>query len=172
MRCFFAVEPSAQTKLAIEHWRQKYLPPFTAPVSAANFHLTLAFLGEISAAQFESLSQLILNNHSAQLTSFNLTLNTQGYWPKPKAFWLGCDNVPAQLLALVKITEQAARSAHLNFVERNYIPHLTLARKCKTEPPLALLPPNFTTQISEFGLYESVSTANGVRYFKRLSWPL
>ncbi len=170
MRYFLAIEPDAQTKLKIEHWRDKYLPPFSAPVPAGNFHITLTFLGQVTENQLERLSEKISQQKLPR--QFELTLNTQGYFAKPKAFWLGSEQIPDALIKLTGITGQAARFAKINIQERRYIPHLTLARKCKTEPPQALLAPEFTTKITEMGLYESISTQNGVRYPKRFSWKL
>jgi 2'-5' RNA ligase len=55
MRAFLGLSPDVKTKLAIELWRNKAFPCFYAPVPAANFHITLAFLGQISPKQLDAL---------------------------------------------------------------------------------------------------------------------
>ena len=55
MRAFFGLSPDPVTKLAIQEWRDKTLPQFNAPVPTANFHVTLAFLGQINPRQLDAL---------------------------------------------------------------------------------------------------------------------
>ncbi|MER2491570.1 RNA 2',3'-cyclic phosphodiesterase [Catenovulum sediminis] len=170
MRYFLAIEPDSRCKLAIETWRDKSLPAFNSPVPVCNFHITLAFYGRITEAQLEQICQFM--DQQTEVKTFDLRLDMQGYWSKPKAFWIGCKTVPDELLSLAKIGRKAARVANIPLQNQTYIPHLTLARKCAVEPPCALIEPDFEVKIKEFSLYESVSTESGVRYFKRFSWPL
>ena len=88
MRAFFGLSPDIKTKLAIEGWRNKVFPHFDAPVPAANFHVTLAFLGKISPKQLDALCESV--NQIDQIHAFDVSLNQIGYWSKPKALWLGC----------------------------------------------------------------------------------
>ena len=170
MRAFFAIEPPAQIKLAIDSWRERALPNFVKAVPPANFHITLAFLGQVSDVQLESLIQ-----QSEALTStpgFGLSLDHLGYWPKPKALWLGCQQIAKQHVQLAdQLTKIGLRSA-IEIQKREYIPHLTLVRKCAENPPTALIEPAFCFNVDEFHLFESISTANGVIYKRRLTWKL
>lgn len=170
MRYFFAIEPNAQAKLNIQDWRERYLPPFNHPVPVGNFHITTTFLGQVEPDKLEIICNYIDNQPLP--APFSLTLNQPGYWSKPKVYWLGCQQVPDGLLKLVKLTEQAGNIAKLNLPKRPYIAHLTWARKCAVEPAAALVAPEFTTPITELGLYESVSAKSGVQYIKRFSWKL
>jgi 2'-5' RNA ligase len=170
MRAFVGLEPDATTKLAIENWRNKVLPPFNQLVPAANYHITLAFLGHINLDQQDRLEQhmQLIDN----ITEFKVHLDILGYWPKPKALWLGCSQ-PAKLhLDLVKILSSAAHSANIVMQKRDYQAHLTLVRKCTHNPPAPLLAPDFTWLAEAFHLYESVSTANGVSYVIKKTWRL
>lgn len=170
MRYFFAIEPNAQTKLNLDHWRSQYLPAFDNPVPVGNFHITTAFLGQVEQDKLEVICEHIDKQHLP--APFSLTLDQQGYWSKPKVYWLGSQHVPEGLLDLVKLTEKAGKIAKINLPKRPYIAHLTLARKCAFEPASALLAPEFTTPITELGLYESISGKSGVKYLKRFSWTL
>lgn len=170
MRAFVGLEPDATTKLAIENWRNKVLPPFNQLVPAANYHITLAFLGQINLDQQDRLEQhmQLIDN----ITEFKVHLDILGYWPKPKALWLGCSQ-PAKLhLDLVKILSCAAHSANIVMQKRDYQAHLTLVRKCTHNPPAPLLAPDFAWRAGAFHLYESVSTANRVSYVIKKTWRL
>lgn len=49
-RLFFAIDLPAEIREQIIHWRATHFPPEAGrPVAADNLHLTLAFLGEVSA---------------------------------------------------------------------------------------------------------------------------
>ncbi len=170
MRAFLGLSPDSNTKLAIEAWREKALPGFNHPVPAANFHVTLCFLGELNDKQYEVMAQGI--EQISDIKAFSVHLNTLGYWPKPKAFWLGCDAPEPSHLNLVKRLTSIARQSKISIPKQAYKAHLTLARKCVENPPAALIAPDFLWQAKAFHLFESVSTRQGVRYQIRESWPL
>jgi 2'-5' RNA ligase len=170
MRAFLGLEPSPQTKLAIQAWRNKALPTFEHPVAAANFHITLAFLGQISTQQQDKLEELI--NNLADISAFNVELDIVGYWPKPKALWLGCNNTTKQHQQLVNKLNTCAQQAGISLQKRPYQAHLTLVRKCTANPPAPLLPPNFGWQSQTFHLFESVSSPYGIVYPIRNTWKL
>ena len=49
-RLFFAIELPTPLQRQIVRWRADHFPPEAGrPVAAANLHLTLAFLGDVSA---------------------------------------------------------------------------------------------------------------------------
>ena len=49
-RLFFAIELPAGVREQLIHWRAAQFPPEAGrPVAADNLHLTLAFLGDVSA---------------------------------------------------------------------------------------------------------------------------
>lgn len=53
-RLFFAIDLPAEIREQIIHWRATHFPPDAGrPVAADNLHLTLAFLGEVSAEKRE-----------------------------------------------------------------------------------------------------------------------
>lgn len=170
MRAFFGLSPDAETKLAIEAWRNKAFPKFDAPVPATNFHVTLAFLGQISPKQLDALCEDV--EQISEIHIFDVTLNRVGYWSKPKALWVGCEETQNEHLQLSKRLHQIANSAGLQLPKQDYVAHLTLARKCSVNPPAPLIEPRFNWQNTEFHLYESVSGKKGVSYQIRKSWPL
>ncbi|MFT5674587.1 MAG: 2'-5' RNA ligase [Paraglaciecola sp.] len=170
MRAFFAIDPPAQIKLAIESWREKALPTFLKMVPPANFHITLAFLGQVNDVQLESLIQ---QSEVLTLTpGFPLSLDNLGYWPKPKALWLGSHQIAKQHIQLTDLLTKISLRSAVVMQKKEYIPHLTLVRKCAENPPAALIEPTFSFDVEEFHLFESVSTTNGVIYKRRKTWRL
>jgi RNA 2',3'-cyclic 3'-phosphodiesterase len=170
MRAFLGIEPDAKTKLAIETWRDKVFPPFKQVVPAANYHLTLAFLGQISVEQQAALEQHLQSMD--QLPQFKVELDLLGYWPKPKALWIGCSNPAESHLELVNNLIQVAHLTKIAMLKRAYQAHLTLVRKCHDNPPHPLFPPDFTWQANAFHLYESISRPQGVIYVIKKTWYL
>lgn len=170
MRAFLGLSLEPSTILAIEAWRNKALSQFNAPVPATNFHVTLAFLGQITPKQLDVLHSEIEN--MPEIPEFDVTLDQIGYWPKPKAFWLGCQKTAEQHIQLAKQLHKIANLAGLHMSKQEYVAHVTLARKCSENPPAPLLPPEFSWRAKEFHLYESVSSKHGVAYHIRQSWPL
>lgn len=161
MITFFALRPDATERQKIAEWRERSLPPFERPVSAANLHITLVYLGETADWQFEAL----LDQTSVYVPEpFTLRLNQVGYWPKPRVFWLGPTQTPDELGTLVSQTRQLAGSLRLQRDKRTYQPHLTLARKLAFPPPAPADSPDFELRFTEFVLMESCRSAAGANY--------
>jgi len=170
MRAFFGLSPNAEAKLAIQAWRNNAFPDLRAPVPAANFHVTLAFLGNVSVEQLNTINHLI--DEMPKVTAFDVSLNQLGHWSKPKALWLGCQQTANEHLLLAKQVHEIAIKAGLQIQQQDYVAHLTLARKCKVEPPASLVSANFQWHADQLHLFESKSTPQGVSYSIIESWPL
>lgn len=169
MRCFLGFEPDPQTKLAIQAWREKALGHFEKAVPTSNYHVTSVFLGQCQNSQLDRLCSLIdLEEYSA----FSLQFNLLGYWPKPKVLYLGCQQVPEQIHKLASSVSGIASRCQISLADRQYIPHITLVRNNKSNPPAPLFPPDISCHFDHLHLYESVSAKSGVQYPIRKSWPL
>lgn len=169
MRCFLGFEPSPQTKLAMQSWREKALGYFEKSVPAANFHVTAVFLGQCSDSQLDTLCNEI---ESYQYPSFSLNFDQLGYWAKPKILYLGCQQVPTSVIKSVNQLTTIAKRSQLNIVHRDYTPHVTIVRNNKSNPPAPLFEPDISCSFTHLHLYESVSANSGVQYLIRKSWPL
>jgi 2'-5' RNA ligase len=170
MRAFFGLSPNAETKLAIQAWRDQAFPDLHAPVPAANFHVTLAFLGNVSVEQLDTINHLI--DEMPKVTAFDVSLNQLGHWSKPKAFWLGCQQTAPQHIRLAKLIHEIANQSGLLLQQQDYVAHLTLARKCKVKPPAPVVPANFQWHVDQFHLFASKPSSQGVYYPIQQSWPL
>lgn len=175
MRAFVGLDIDTKSKLAIEHWRSNAMPvrllsgKNARQVPAANFHITLAFLDQITPQQQALLSQQL---SGLQLPVLTLRIATTGYFSKPKVLWIGPESVPASLAELVRQVKSAARSSGIALKQERYQPHITLTRKITAPPPSPLLPPNFELQFSQFHLFASISETKGVYYPIQQSWDL
>ena len=63
-------------------------------VPRANLHLTLHFIGNVYLEQMNCLQVAARAVHAP---AFDLTIDRQGYFNKPRVAWLGCSNPPAAL---------------------------------------------------------------------------
>lgn len=161
MRLFLGLPLQADIQAELDHWRSVSLPAFSRPVDAANFHLTLAFLGEVNNAQLRSVVDL---SEGVIASPFTFRLDELGYWPKQEICYLAPKDVPEPLIELAESTRQVARRSGLRTEKRRYRPHLTMARRCQSPPPAPLIEPAFDIPCTEFCLFESHRTRKGVRY--------
>lgn len=169
MRLFFGLDLAPQDKIRIAEWRQKMPPSINGEVPPANFHVTLAFLGQVTQAQLEPLST---GASKLDVKSFSLRFEHIGYFSKPKALWLGCDAIPEPLQELQRALSKIASAQQLNVEKRNYTPHITLFRKCAENPPAPLLSPDFELKFETFSLFSSENIGSGVFYRPLHSWSL
>ncbi len=90
-----------------------------------NFHLTLAFIGEVDR---HGLGEIASALGSIAAPRFDLRLKGCGFFGdrKPRALWVGADANP-QLAHLQSKVEVALKRAGLSLEKRKFSPHVTLA---------------------------------------------
>lgn len=169
-RLFFAIDVPEEIQQQLVDWRaQHFAADAGRPVAAANLHMTLAFLGEVSAQKQQALSALA---ERIQQPGFTLTLDDAGHWPRSRVVWLGSRSTPRGLLQLASmLRSQAARSGCAQ-IPQPFHPHITLYRQaCHS---VRLPPPGFRWQwqVNEFVLYESLFERGRTRYRPLARWPL
>jgi len=169
LRVFFALLPSPDAIVAIEAWRKLNWPMMQKVVPAANFHITIQFVGEIESSRLESLHSV---GDKLVASEFTVCFDQLGFWANPGIFWLGCSEVPELLSKLQEDTVNFAGEAGFRAKSRDFVPHLTLARRVQDLPPAPVVAADFKLSFSEIHLLESVAGANGVHYQSLLSWPL
>lgn len=80
-RLFFALSlPDALAQTLVQWRAQHFAPEAGRPVAAANMHMTLAFLGEVSEQKERALRLLA---DRIRQPAFQLHLNDAGQWPRP-----------------------------------------------------------------------------------------
>lgn len=134
-RLFFAIELPGDVQQQIVHWRAASFPGDAGrPVAAANLHLTLAFLGEVSADKQRALSAMA---GRIRQPGFTLTLDDAGQWLRSRVVWLGTRQPPRGVLQLANMLRaQAARSGCYQSPQP-FHPHITLLRatRCRFRRP-------------------------------------
>lgn len=160
-RLFFGLDatPLSQELIALQQaWG---LPARAIP--AANFHLTLLFLGQCDEQQYRALAAGADEIVAAPLA---VSLEESGWFPRAQVAWVGQATAPPPVLRLAQALHALAQSQGLCPAPLHLRPHISLYRKAKAAPPPLHRPPLWL-EASHFHLYESLSTPEGVQYLSR-----
>ncbi|ANB62250.1 RNA 2',3'-cyclic phosphodiesterase [Anoxybacteroides amylolyticum] len=139
---FLAVPITDEIKQKIANWCEKAAPrfPFRTWVHKDDYHLTLVFLGAVSAQQLQAVKEkmaAICNNYSP----FSITLKgigTFGVPSSPRILWQGIERTEL-LWSLRHDIYEACRTLGFSLDPRPFAPHMTLARKWQGEKPFAFM---------------------------------
>jgi 2'-5' RNA ligase len=164
-RLFFALWPDESTRTAlVQATRKAVRRSGGRPVPQANYHVTLAFLGNQPVERYDAIVAAAATLTPAlTLGPIQLELDRFGYWPRPRVFWLGPARCPEALAGLADALWTAMTPLGLARETRPYRPHVTLARKVAALPEVES-PTPLIWQASEFALIESVTDERGARY--------
>lgn len=169
-RLFFAIALPEEIQQQIVWWRAQQFPPEAGrPLAAANLHLTLAFLGDISAEKQRALEQLA---GRIRQPGFTLTLDDAGQWLRSRVVWLGARQPPRGLLQLADMLRAQASRSGCYQSPQPFHPHITLLRDASHA--VTIPPPGFrwSFPVQEFVLYESQFHQGRTRYTPLNSWAL
>lgn len=174
MRTFFGLELPADVAMQIADWRDRQFGAGAGrPVPPANFHITLAFVGEITPSYLERLYESVdAGVARAAFPGGQVLLDTTGYWAKPGVYWLGAENFPASLGQLATRLRQLATKAGGRRDRKPFLPHVTLFRNCTAAPVAPAEPPAFRAVYRHFTLFESRQGRAGVSYHPLQHWEL
>ncbi|HKV83510.1 MAG TPA: RNA 2',3'-cyclic phosphodiesterase [Ktedonobacterales bacterium] len=131
-RTFIAVELGQQARAALTVVTRELAAalPGVRFVDPASLHLTLAFLGELDGAQLDQAREATAAT-AAENEPFELALAGLGvFGPRraPRVIWAGVAGDTARLLALQRLLAAKLATRGFALEERQYSPHLTLAR--------------------------------------------
>lgn len=167
-RYFFGLGIPVNTSRQIASWRDAHLPSENKSVIVENFHITLLFLGMVDES---TIQKCIVDTDKIIGSTFSIVLNNVGFWAKPKVLFFASNKVDIALQTLVADLSKLALAHMIKLEQRPYIPHLTLCRKATTLPEMSAQP-KFELNFTDFCLYESKPTEQGVRYEVIHRWPL
>jgi 2'-5' RNA ligase len=153
-------------------------------VPVKNIHLTLKFLGDVSPADMDVLTQM-LRTEADSCPAFDLAVGGLGSFPSSKrarVLWVGVQ-APPELKTLQSGIESAVVRLGYESDPRRFSPHLTLGRvqdhiaasdqqrihKTLDESKIDLLG---TARVDSVHLYKSDLKPNGSVYTKLFSAPL
>jgi RNA 2',3'-cyclic 3'-phosphodiesterase len=138
------------------------------PVIAANFHMTLAFLGDIDPLRTAAIS-MALDALVSSLVPAQVRLDQAHCFPDARSTIFAAE-APADE-HLIRLQRRVLRV--LGEPEtRPFRPHITLARLKRAYVPAPSWPLALPFEASELCLYESVSSEWGVRYRVVRRWLL
>lgn len=160
-RLFFALWPgetlrtqiAVRTAAAIEHTPGRAMMP-------GNLHVTLAFIGSVSAQRLPVLIEL---GDRLRLSPCELVFDRLAIWKQARVMVLTASTVPQPLLQLVTELQIQLNAAGFRLDQRRYCPHVTLAREVRAAERSDCTAP-VIWPASNFVLVESLSTAAGVQY--------
>jgi 2'-5' RNA ligase len=168
-RIFFALWPDDAIRQQIH--RQIY-PVFDHPqgrkVPKQNWHITLAFLGNVSQEVFSCVQSQV---DMVTGKSFELVLDVIGHWSRPRVVWLGCNDKPAAVDALFGDLNQRLAACSYSPDYKIFKPHMTLMRKVTKKPKAFAFKP-VHWQVDQFVLVESQVDNTGSTYKVIRSWNL
>jgi 2'-5' RNA ligase len=169
LRLFFAVRPDPMARDALEDAaRSLSLGADAKLVPRNNYHLTLAFIGEVDASQLSTLRQI----GAAQVApALALRFDAFEYWPKPEVVVAAARTIPDGLQVLWQQLHRELAAHQWALDPKRLRPHVTLARKVSQPPVLqAMSPLNWVAR--EFCLMRSELGAPQPAYTVVDTWPL
>jgi RNA 2',3'-cyclic 3'-phosphodiesterase len=170
-RLFFAVELPSETRNRLRAALEGFAATAPLPgraVPAANWHLTIRFLGDLEPGGGEAARRTVRATDLGP--AFAACIGGLGAFPRPeraRVVWAGITRGTTRLAELAARTEAAVRAAGLLPERRPYRPHLTLAR---LRTPTDVRPwvrhplPSIELPVREMILLRSVQGPEGVRY--------
>lgn len=157
-RLFFAIWPRVHEREPMLHV-QKALRISGRPVPPDNLHMTLAFIGRAERDYATCLREAAA---MVQSPAFTLTLDSIGYFRKPRIAWAGPSQLPESLASLHARLLQALAACGYTPGEALFRPHVTLFRKASHPVTDVCSPVSWC--VDSFALVESQLTASGARY--------
>jgi 2'-5' RNA ligase len=136
----------------------------------ANLHLTLAFVGEVSAEQSAQL-QDIGAAAAAAVAPCVLTLDHVGSFADTGVVWLGTALPPPALVRLAAALGERLGAADLHVERRPFRAHVTVARRCPRPVAEALAAP-IRWNVDALTLVTSELRPDGPRYAIAQRWAL
>jgi 2'-5' RNA ligase len=165
MRLFFALWPDEKTAERLASAASDLaLKAIPRPVPAKNYHLTLAFLGEVAQSRLVALRQ-VGRAHRAPCCS--IEFNALEFWPKSAVIVATAQNIPAALVGLrTHLQKQLALP-----LEPQWRPHITLARKVAQATGRQAMSP-IVWRANSFSLIRSETGGTESAYTVVDTWPL
>jgi len=132
IRSFIAIELSPEIKTALENIEDELKPkvPGVKWVRPENIHLTLKFLGHVSADTVE-LVKVTLAEIAKDVKSFTIRLSSPGAFPapeRPRVIWVGIDKGGPESTGLANAIDGRVSHFGVEKESRPFHPHLTLGR--------------------------------------------
>jgi 2'-5' RNA ligase len=165
-RLFFALWPPHALRAEILKCVHQ-LPESSAgrAVPVANFHITLAFLGDVRASRVD---QALSAGARTLARPFELCLDRIESWPDAKVLCLAPTEVPPALEGRLRLN---LLERQFRLKRQHFRPHVTLARdRPRHRPPASIAPLRWS--VDDFVLVRSEPASGGSKYVVLARWPL
>lgn len=126
-------------------------------VPSENYHVTLAFLGDTDRDNVDSIIEYASSRIETGLLPFQWNVNHLSYFRSGVLYLTGY-NTPMEMTRLARDLEFLIPLHHKPL---NFIPHVTLAREAHD---IDIKVTEMTLSFNQVGLFESVTTPEGVVY--------
>ena len=164
MRLFFALWPDDETRKQLAQVAAKLcLAHPSRLVPADNYHLTLAFIGEVPGSRLPDLLKIGAMQRAPRL---RITFDAAEYWASSQAVVAAAQKMSPELL---KLWEQLHKNLALP-EQPNRRAHVTLARKVAQAPVLQAMSVHWSA--GSFGLYRSETSGVQSAYTVVDTWQL
>ena len=168
-RLFFAVWPSEAERAAMAEFAARLaLDPRVRRIPAEEYHVTVAFVGEVPAARVDAL--LGIGAASAR-GACTLRFDGYEYWPKPEVVVAAARQVPERLERLWHILHERLAAIGCALDPKRLRPHVTLARGVADAPALPS-PPACAWTVADLCLMRSARDRTTPAYTVLARWPL
>ena len=157
MRLFVALDVPGAIRVAVESLIGE-LKPLDDPwkwVRAANLHVTLKFLGEVAPDKLAGIVAALRTTPTSGPVA--LKFHGLGFFPnerRPRVLWVGMD-APQSLIGLAAAVEAALAGVGFAREEREFTPHLTLARNKSATASPKLREAIATLSARQFGMMDA-----------------
>jgi 2'-5' RNA ligase len=165
-RVFFALWPDADTRARLARMTKDAVRRSGGrPIAKDRFHITVAFLGNLTPAGLEIASAV----PPIPVGAFALALDTIGAFAASRTLWFGARSVPPALTELERRLWEGLTAKGFVREERIYRPHVTLARRARAVDE-QIDPVEW--RVGELALVESLAAGRNVHYEPLRTWPL
>lgn len=168
-RLFFALWPSDAVREEIHSKTRRFVTDGRA-IPAANFHITVLFLGEIPQTRLEGIRRAGARA-SATAEGFEVSLDQVESFARSKVLCLTAAATPPALAALAEQLRFNLLAQQVNLQDQPLRPHVTLARSFSRPHP-ASGAPLIRWRVDELALVESERGRAGSSYAVIDRWPL
>jgi RNA 2',3'-cyclic 3'-phosphodiesterase len=139
VRLFFALWPGEPVRTAVAGAAVNLPLASTARVvPRENYHLTIAFVGEVPGGSLERVRRI---GGASRASVFAIVFDAYEYWPKPEVVVAAARSIPPALQALWADLHQALAEDGFELRVKKLRPHVTLINRVDEAPQLPPLQP-------------------------------
>ena len=166
MRSFIALEPPVSLREDIAALARQLKASVRGRFTPReNFHVTLAFLGDVTERELAD-AMGVLDEAASRFDPVKLAPDGLGKFGRANdaTLWLGFMQEPA-LMELAAFVRTGLDDAGVSFDAKSFLPHLTIARRAALDHGmLPALPFPTPTHADELTLFKSTLTGDGAIY--------